>query len=110
MIYTHVIKINKRFINDILSGDKRFEIRKNDRVYQKYDHVKFICVNDNGSAYRDWFIDEIEKDPFAKKMFSKIKELESMEFEITFVISGWGLKKDYVAFGIREIAKGGEES
>lgn len=38
---THKIKLFLNFCDDVLSGDKRFEIRENDRGYQKGDRVVF---------------------------------------------------------------------
>lgn len=37
----HHIKLNIEFCNDVLNGDKCFEIRENDRGYQRGDLVKF---------------------------------------------------------------------
>ena len=48
MIKTHKIKIDEEFADAVLCGDKNFEIRKNDRGYQKGDHVIFdveISIN-----------------------------------------------------------------
>ena len=39
---THNIKLNIAFCDDVYSGIKPFEIRENDRGYQKGDHIKFI--------------------------------------------------------------------
>ena len=97
---THKIKINHRFVKDILIGNKRFEIRNNDRAYQKGDRVKFKVVSDGGEPYFEMrYLDrmtEIIPDE------NEVEILESMTFAITFVISGWGLKSGYVAFGIKE--------
>ncbi len=38
---THKIKLLLNFCDDVLSGDKRFEIQENDRGYQKGDRVVF---------------------------------------------------------------------
>ena len=42
---THKLKLNIDFCDDVLSGRKNFEIRKNDRDYQKGDHIKFIPID-----------------------------------------------------------------
>jgi len=78
----HRIKILKDFANAIFDGDKNFEVRENDRGYQKGDTVYFDVINKNGSE--------------------EIHPIRSTPYEITYVLSGWGLKEGYVAFGIKE--------
>lgn len=79
---THHIKLNIEFCDAVLSGDKCFEVRRNDRGYQKGDHVVFIPFDGIGTR--------------------RYHKVEHKEFVITYVLSGWGLKEDYVAFGIKE--------
>ena len=85
---THEIKLNIEFAEAVLSGEKRFEIRKNDRGYQKGDHVRFTVVGDSITL---------------AQMNDEIQALENMEFEITYVISGWGLENGVIAFGIADV-------
>lgn len=84
---THKIKILKDFADAVLSGDKTFEIRENDRGYQKGDHIRFKVLDD-GRFKNDGH------------------EINSLEYEITYVLSGWGLKNGYVALGIRRVQDG----
>lgn len=77
---THKIKLLLNFCDDVLSGDKTFEIRENDRGYQKGDRVVF----------------QASSEPYVKHPIS------DKVYEITYVLSGWGLKNGYVVFGIRE--------
>jgi ASC-1-like (ASCH) protein len=89
----HFLKLNYRFADPVYNGDKRFEIRSNDRAFQKGDEVKFTVVNDDGSEYKH----------FEKMLgMSNAHPLEDMVFEISYVISGWGLKNGFVVFGIKE--------
>lgn len=83
----HNIKLNIEFCDDVLSGRKSFEIRENDRGYQTGDHIKFI--------------------PYDSKIYPKTPEhpIANKEYEITYVLNGWGLKNGYVVFGIREVTK-----
>jgi len=97
----HNIKINHRFVSDILNGNKRFEIRSNDRVYQKGDYIRFSVVDDIGTRYYE--LSQAEKAKL-NVVEDQVDQLASIVFEITFVISGWGLKNGYVAFGIKEAA------
>lgn len=79
----HRIKLQKEFADAVLSGDKCFEIRENDRGYQKGDKVQFKVMDGSFEAYSH--------------------PLNEIIYEITYVISGWGLKNGFVIFGIREV-------
>lgn len=86
---THNIKIQKEFADAIISGDKLFEIRKNDRGYQKGDHIIFRVIDELGLSAKH--------------------EIDSIEYEITYVINGWGLKNGFVVFGIKQIVEADKE-
>lgn len=79
----HELKLNQKFEKAVWLGDKPFEIRKNDRDYQVGDRIRFHVVDDRGNAWASL--------------------LDRITFEITYVLSGWGLEEGYVALGIREI-------
>jgi len=81
----HEIKLRKEYADAVLNGDKCFEIRENDRGYQKGDRVRFIVV---------------DKYNFQIGHYLTVNEVE---YEITYVLSGWGLKEGWVAFGIKRI-------
>lgn len=83
---THTIKLREDYIQSVLSGEKNFEVRLNDRGYQKGDFVKFQAVSREGCPYLN-------------------QELEDKTFEITYVHSGLGLKENYVVFSIKEVGK-----
>lgn len=78
----HYIKLNINFADQVSNGQKCFEIRKNDRGYQKGDIVVFKPVDDAGVEVYHPIFDEV--------------------YEITYVISGWGLKDGYCVFGIKK--------
>ena len=79
---THEIKIQKQFAEAVYLGEKTFEVRNNDRGYQKGDLVKFQVMD-------GWF--ERPTHP-----------LNDMTFKITYVLgSFYGLAQGYVAFGIK---------
>jgi len=82
----HNLKLLHHFCDDVENGKKNFEIRENDRGYQKGDHIRFTPVYDSG--------------------FDRPKHpIEDKEYEITYVLNGWGLKNGYVAFGLKEVQK-----
>ena len=80
----HKIKLIEDFIEPVLLGSKNFEIRLNDRGYQKGDFVGFIPVDKNGIEI---YTDESNR-------------IKAKYYIITYVLSGWGLQDGYVAFGI----------
>lgn len=81
---THEIKLRLDFCDAVMNGEKNFEVRNNDRGYQKGDMVRFIPYDGYIPVRHD---------------------IENARFEITYVLSGWGLKDGWVAFGIRRKEK-----
>ncbi len=86
---THNIKILESFADAVASGEKTFEVRENDRGYQKGDKIKFEVVDKHG-------------------FYIYGHNLTNQQYEITYVLSGWGIKEGWVVFGIREISGRGE--
>lgn len=82
MIKLHNLKLRFEFADAVLYGDKCFEVRENDRGYQKGDLIQFKVVDSMGTHI--------------------LHSLEDKEYEITYVLNGWGIKEDYVVFGIKE--------
>ena len=78
----HVLKLQKDFCDPVYTGEKTFELRYNDRGFQKGDRVRFVPM-DGEVEYEHPISEEI--------------------YEITYVLSGWGLQRNFVAFGIRNI-------
>lgn len=72
---THELKIKSNYLDDIESGKKTFEIRKNDRNYQVGDEIIFIIGFDYSHAM----------------------------YEITYIHSELGLQEGYVVLGIKEV-------
>lgn len=78
---THKIKLREEYADAVLSGDKSFEVRYNDRGYQKGDEIIFQVVDGAG--------------------ISLPHRINHVVFEITYVMHGWGLKEDWCVFAIR---------
>ena len=78
----HRIKLREEFADAVYNGEKSFEVRNNDRGYQKGDTVIFRVIDNCGLV--------IGNHP-----------LNGVEFEITYVLSGWGLSENTVAFAIK---------
>ena len=71
---THKIKIEKPYADAVLNGEKSFEIRFDDRGYQKGDVIEFNVIDNH--------------------------DLEINQ--ITYVLHGWGLKDSWCVFAIKE--------
>lgn len=84
---THNIKILKEYADAIASGEKTFEIRLNDRNYDEGDIIKFEVRDTKGVIYG--------AHPITRN-----------KYQITYVLSGWGLEKGYVVFSIKEVDDG----
>ena len=79
----HKLKLNIEFCDEVFNGQKTFEIRYNDRGYQTGDRIKFIPVDDQNNIINH--------------------KILNTEYEITYVLNGWGLKNGYVALAIMEL-------
>ena len=79
---THEIKLNIKFCDAVLRGEKTFEVRWTDRNYKRGDLIKFIPVAPGGL-------------PLEHPVMNKT-------YEITYVLSGWGIKEGYCVFSIKK--------
>lgn len=79
----HTIKIQEEFADAVRLGDKTFEVRENDRGYQKGDIIQFRVVDGLFECSYHHLNDEL--------------------YEITYVLSGWGIKEGFVVFGIKKV-------
>ena len=83
----HRIKLDIAYYDDVMSGTKTFEIRKDDRDYEVGDLVIFIPA-DHGIVLPPW------------------GEGEERIFRITYLIGSstfGGIREGYVVFGISEV-------
>lgn len=78
----HNLKILNDFADGVVAKDKTFEVRENDRGYQKGDFIKFQAVDNLKIANHHIINNQL--------------------YEITYVLSGWGIKEGYVVLGIKE--------
>lgn len=80
---THILKLSEDYIEPVLNREKTFEVRFNDRGFQKGDLIKFTAISRHGVPFM-------------------YEGLENRVYEITYVHSGLGLKEGYVVLGIQE--------
>lgn len=85
---THHLKLHKEYADAVLSGDKSFEIRFDDRGYQKGDYIQFNVIDGPFNVIDGPF--EVNH-----KLNDKI-------FIITYVLHGWGLQENWCALAIKE--------
>lgn len=84
----HSLKLNIKYCDDVLSGIKTFEVRKNDRDFQVGDLIKFIPINSSSL-------------PCFKYDLCKHEILDTC-YVITYILSDYGLKDGYVVLAIKE--------
>lgn len=89
---THELKLNIEFCDAVLSGEKNFEVRKNDRGFQTGDLIRFIPTD--GKSYSD--LDDTTREHVKH-------EVSKHTYKITYILNGWGIKNGYVALGIKRI-------
>lgn len=77
----HTIKSAAPMFESAMVGTKTFEVRKDDRAYQRGDYVNLLAVNDRG-----------EIDP----------TIDMLRYRIGFILRGgqFGLEVGYVAFSL----------
>lgn len=76
----HNIKIEKKYLLRILSGEKAFEVRKNDRDYQVGDSLTFSPVENGISCL--------------------VEGYDWKPFLIKHIHIGLGMEKDFVVLGL----------
>ena len=81
----HDVKIRRHFADAVECGDKTFEVRFNDRGYQRGDWLRFRVIEPGtGETIKD-----ITDHP-----------LYGEERRITYVMSGNGISPGYVVLGL----------
>lgn len=88
---THDLKLNTEFCDAVLSGEKTFEVRKNDRGFQTGDLIRFIPTDGTSYHSSDGTVREHAQ-----------HEISGHTYKITYILNGWGIKNGYVVLGIRE--------
>lgn len=83
---THEIKLLEEFCEAVETCHKTFEIRLNDRNYSAGDFVIFVPWNAK-----------------TNKKSENFKKLSQTVYEITYVLSGWGIQDGYVVFSIEPL-------
>lgn len=97
---THELKIQKQWADAKLAGEKPFEIRRNDRGFQKGDTVRYKVVDPKtGEPWHN---------PDAKLVTGGLLKhpLERCDFVITYVCEGAdGLEKGYCVYADQPVPR-----
>lgn len=80
----HILKLKEPYTDAVHNEIKTFEVRLNDRGFQVGDIVKFQAVTNEAIP------------------LSMTHPINDDLFVITYVHSGFGLKENYVVFGIKK--------
>lgn len=75
----YVLQTPANVADDILSGRRTFDIRENTQCFQKGDRIRFKPVEEHS--------------------------IKSRTYEVSYVLSGYGLKNGFVCLGIKEVEK-----
>ena len=78
----HRLKINKEYLQNLINGRKKSEIRLNDRDYQLGDVLEFVEGFTNKKGWGDTRLHK---------------------FAITHIHSGLGLEPDYVVLSVERV-------
>lgn len=89
---THNLKLNIEFCDAVLSGEKNFEVRKDDRGFQTGDLIKFTPTDGTSYHSLNGTVSEHAK-----------HEISERTYKITYILNGWGIKNGFVVLGIKEV-------
>jgi len=80
---THKLKLALAYCDAVLSGEKSFELRFNDRGFQKGDRIQFQCTDGVDTCSH---------------------KINKEEFVITYVLAHRGLADEWVALSIKKVS------
>lgn len=87
---THTVKCWPNYFDAIARGDKPFDVRRDDRGYQKGDILDLRRFDPaQNRSHQEWFIDTLPK----------------LTKRITYVLTGgqFGIEPGYVVLGLGEV-------
>ena len=110
----HELKIHKQWADAKLAGEKPFEIRRNDRGFQKGDIVRYKVIDPKtGEPWVEPGFPRLvtNENGVGKKYVSGRHPLEFCDFLITYVIEGVdGLERGYCVFADQPVTGTSAES
>lgn len=79
----HLLKCEAKFFDALAEGRKTFEIRLNDRDYHVGDE---LVLTRTRQGVLDFSV-----------------SLRELHFEVTYTLTGWGVKDGYIALGLKQL-------
>lgn len=78
----HELKVRNEFWDDLSSGAKTFEVRRDDRGFKVGDMLSLICLRKSGAIHYG---------------------REPLKFEISYILTGgqFGIEAGYVVLGLK---------
>lgn len=77
----HILKIEPKYAERIVCGEKNFEIRLNDRDYQRFDTLALIPLYKAGDE----------------------QKYKCITAQIEYIHSGYGLQENFVVLGLKNV-------
>ncbi len=90
MMKIHRIKLQTKYCDAVFEGQKKFEVRYNNRDYRVGDRIEFVPVGETGKV-----IDH---------------PVRMLVYEIVYIHSGLGLQEGYVVLGLRQAPEWSSEA
>ena len=102
MEQTHILKVEQDYFDAITSGVKPFEVRRDDRGFQKGDKLilcKYGTERHKGIGHKTGFMD---KDGNVVSSYPQTNEGAWIEKTVTYVLTGgqFGIEPGYVVLGM----------
>ena len=105
----HELKCWPAFFDAVARGEKTFEIRKDDRGFQRGDRLRLLKYDPrNGGSYVPASLSEQERRAKGKSVSLLYPEERAVrvDCEVTYVLAGWGIEPGYVCMGIKLVGTG----
>lgn len=101
----HELKLRVEYWDAIASGEKCFEVRKDDRGFQKGDFLILKKYGRDPSSTLGGF--EYLKMGISENRPTSKAQADAMRFKITYILTGgkWGIEGDHVVMGIKRATK-----
>ncbi len=105
MTRTHTLKVEHEYMDALKCGDKTFEVRRDDRGFQKGDKL-ILCrygkCRDTGRSYG--FMDS---NGVVVSSYVTTPSVDRIERKISYILTGgqFGIEPGYVVLGLAEASK-----
>ncbi|MCB1429596.1 MAG: DUF3850 domain-containing protein [Nitratireductor sp.] len=97
---THILKVKHEYMDALKSGEKPFEVRRDDRGFQKGDEL-VLCRYGTDWLHQSGFMNDRGD---VVSSYPDIKGVDSIKRTITYVLTGgqFGIEPGFVVLGLTE--------